>query len=54
MCVLVTIVWGHSFSYGLYKVCAYDCGYRKPPNMWYDKVYTVAPDYFCPARIYDT
>jgi hypothetical protein len=53
MCVLVAIFWGHSFSFGLYKVCTYDCGYDRPKYLWYDKAYTVGPDYVCPARFYE-
>lgn len=46
--------WGHAFNFGLYKVCAYDCGYDRPYHVWYDKVYTMPPDYICPVRFYDT
>ena len=50
MCVLVAILWGHTFSTGLYKICAYDCGYDRPAYLWYDKAYTVYPNFICPAR----
>jgi len=38
-CVLVAVLWGQSFSFGLYKVCAYDCGQERPSHVWYDKAY---------------
>jgi hypothetical protein len=53
VCALVAILWGQSFSFGLYKVCVYDCGYDRPAHIWYDKAYSVHPNYFCPTRFYD-
>jgi len=53
-CVLISILWGHTFSFGLYKVCIYDCGYERPSYMWYDKAYRVGPNYECPVRFYGT
>ena len=53
-CVLVAVLWGQSFYSGLYKVCVYDCGQKRPSYMWYDKSYVVHPNYVCPARFYKT
>ena len=54
ICVLVAVLWGQSFSLGLYKVCVYDCGQKRPSHVWYDRTYIARPDYNCPARFYDT
>jgi len=48
MCTLVLIAWGHSFQLGFYKACFYDCGFKK--YGYYDRVYRVSPDYFCPRE----
>ncbi len=53
MCVLVAVFWGHAFSIGLYKVCAYDCGHDRPAYLWYDKVLTAPANFICPARFYE-
>ena len=52
ICTLVFVGYGHLFiqDYGswFYKACYYDCGTR--PYSWYDKVYRVDPDYYCPVE----
>lgn len=53
MCTLVAILWGHTFAYGLYKACYYDCGYDRAHYLWYDKRYAVHPNYVCPLRFYE-
>jgi hypothetical protein len=49
ICTLVLIAWGQSFQLGFYKVCYYDCGLRR--FGYYDRVYKVDPDYYCPVRL---
>lgn len=48
MCTLVLILWGHSFNLGFYKACFYDCGEKR--FGYYDEVYRVHPEAYCPAR----
>jgi len=48
-CTLVLIAWGQSFQLGFHKVCYYDCGLRR--FGYYDRVYKVDPDYYCPVRL---
>jgi len=51
MCTLVLIAWGQMWTLNgnlLYKACYYDCGSKK--HGFYDRVYRVAPEAYCPAR----
>jgi len=56
ICALVFVAHGHMFinGYGswFYKACYYDCGTR--PYSWYDRVYRVDPEYYCPVEFRKT
>ena len=56
LCTLVFVAYGHMWlnGYGswFYKACYYDCGAKR--FGYYDRVYRIDPDYYCPLRFRET